>query len=114
MWIICDFYRTVSLLQGWLNRLFFNVSPPLPLMTNWPSSSNGGELNIKQQVRQMTPSSESEPKQNDSSRVSDETILKISKEIVVKFIEMGKITPAGFDLNFKNIYTTIDKTVRNK
>ena len=32
------------LLQGWLNRLFFNVSPPLSLMTNWPSSSNGGEF----------------------------------------------------------------------
>ncbi len=83
-------------------------------MTNWPSSSSGGELNINQQVRQMTPSPQSGPKQNDSKSVSDETILKISKEIVVKFIEMGKITPAGFDLNFKNIYTTIDKTVRNK
>ncbi|BHH82913.1 hypothetical protein LA52FAK_12020 [Desulforhopalus sp. 52FAK] len=46
--------------------------------------------------------------------VTDEAILKISKEIVVKFIEMGKITPAGFELNFQNIYSTIEKTVRNK
>ena len=53
-------------------------------------------------------------KQNSSSSVTDDTILKISKEIVVKFIEMGKISPAGFDLNFRNIYTTIDTTVRNK
>lgn len=83
-------------------------------MTNWPSSCNGGELNFNQQVRQMTHPSQSRPKPNDLSSISDETILKISKEIVVKFIEMGKITPAGFDLNFKNIYTTIDKTVRNK
>ena len=83
-------------------------------MTNWPSSSNGGELNTQQQVKQMPSSSQAGPKQNDANSVSDETILKISKEIVVKFIEMGKITPAGFDLNFKNIYTTIDKTVRNK
>lgn len=62
----------------------------------------------------MTPPSQSRSNHNDSNSVSDETILKISKEIVVKFIEMGKITPAGFDLSFKNIYTTIDKTVRNK
>ena len=49
-----------------------------------------------------------------SNSVSDETILKIAKEIVVKFIEMGKISPAAFDLNFNNIYTSIEKTVRTK
>ncbi|MFT5698155.1 MAG: transposase [Desulforhopalus sp.] len=62
----------------------------------------------------MTSSTKSGQNQNNSGTVTDEAILKISKEIVVKFIEMGKITPAGFDLNFRNIYTTIDKTVRNK
>lgn len=51
---------------------------------------------------------------NSSSNVSDEIILKVSKEIVVKFIEMGKITPAGFEVNFQSIYHTIDKTVRPK
>lgn len=53
-------------------------------------------------------------KQDARKTVSDEAILKMSKEIVVKFIEMGKITPAGFEINFQNIYSTIDKTVRNK
>lgn len=48
------------------------------------------------------------------TEVSDDTILKMTKEIVVKFIEMGKITPAGFDLAFRNIHSTIDKTVRKK
>lgn len=62
----------------------------------------------------MKPSPQAGQKQNSSSSVTDDTILKISKEIVVKFIEMGKISPAGFDLNFRNIYTTIDTTVRNK
>jgi hypothetical protein len=82
-------------------------------MTNWPSSNNGGELNLTTMDATMNPSQK--PGQHQSSPVvSDETILKISKEIVVKFIEMGKITPAGFELNFQNIYTTIDKTVRNK
>jgi len=62
----------------------------------------------------MSTSQKSPHTQNRSQTVTDEAILKISKEIVVKFIEMGKITPAGFELNFQNIYSTIDKTVRNK
>ena len=28
--------------------------------------------------------------------VSEETLLKLSKEIAVKFIEVGRITPANF------------------
>lgn len=43
--------------------------------------------------------------------ISDDMLLKIAKEITVKFIEVGRITPASFDLSFKNIYTTIDNTV---
>lgn len=46
--------------------------------------------------------------------VSDETILKISKEIAVKFIEVGRITPATFPATFATIYTTINQTVRTK
>ncbi|EKD36306.1 MAG: hypothetical protein ACD_75C01558G0001 [uncultured bacterium] len=44
--------------------------------------------------------------------VSDEAILKIAKEITVKFIEVGRITPASFATAFAGIYSTIDKTVR--
>ena len=83
-------------------------------MTNWPSSHNGGELNISTMGTTMNSSPKKIPPQSNSEAVNDETILKISKEIVVKFIEMGKITPAGFELNFQNIYAAIDKTVRNK
>ena len=83
-------------------------------MTNWPSSHNGGELIISTKSAKMN-SSQKPMQQHDSSQtVSDETILKMSKEIVVKFIEMGKINPAGFELNFQNIYATINKTVRKK
>ena len=46
--------------------------------------------------------------------VTDETILKIAKEIAVKFIEVGRITPATFATAFAGIYATIDKTVRKK
>ncbi len=43
--------------------------------------------------------------------VSDETLLKVAKEIVIKFIEVGRLTPATFEQNFESIYDTIKKTV---
>lgn len=49
---------------------------------------------------------------SDERYVSDESILKIAKEIAVKFIEVGRITPASFDKDFPQIYSTIEATVR--
>ncbi|MDD3815257.1 MAG: hypothetical protein PHZ02_11520 [Desulfocapsaceae bacterium] len=46
--------------------------------------------------------------------VSDETLLKVTKEIVIKFIEVGRLTPATFEQNFDTIYHTIKKTVRKE
>ncbi len=46
-------------------------------------------------------------------RVSDEAIFKVSKEIIVKFIEVGRLTPANFDDTFKRVYTTVRETVRS-
>ncbi|MFO8084440.1 MAG: conjugal transfer protein TraB [Desulfobacterales bacterium] len=37
----------------------------------------------------------------------DEQILRAAKEIVVKFIETGRVSPTTFSESFKNIYTTI-------
>lgn len=48
-----------------------------------------------------------------SDTVSKETILKISKEITVKFIEVGRITPATFPTAFTTIHTTINQVVRD-
>jgi len=45
---------------------------------------------------------------------TDEQILKVTKEIVVKFIEMGRISPSGFHEAFKGIYATVEQTVKNK
>ena len=42
----------------------------------------------------------------------DEQILRASKEIVVKFIETGRISPTGFPDAFKSIYRTVDETVK--
>ena len=42
----------------------------------------------------------------------DEQILRATKEIVVKFIEMGRLSPTGFPETFKAIYRTVDETVK--
>jgi len=43
----------------------------------------------------------------------DEHILKTAKEIVVKFIETGRISPAGFNETFKSIYQAVEEAVKN-
>ena len=48
-----------------------------------------------------------------SRPVSDEAILKVSKEVVVKFIEVGRLIPANFDETFKSIYNTVQDAVRS-
>ena len=43
----------------------------------------------------------------------DEQILRASKEIVVKYIETGRVSPSAFPETFKSIYTAVDQTVRD-
>ena len=45
--------------------------------------------------------------------VSDEAILKVAKEIVVKFIEIGRLSPANFPETFESVYKAIKNTVRS-
>ncbi|MGD9949735.1 MAG: hypothetical protein AB7U29_14835 [Desulfobulbus sp.] len=45
---------------------------------------------------------------------SDEAIFKVAKEIVVKFIEVGRLTPSSFDETFERVYRSIEKTVRHR
>jgi predicted transcriptional regulator len=42
----------------------------------------------------------------------DEQILRTTKEIVVKFIETGRISPTGFPEVFQAIYQAVDETVK--
>ena len=42
----------------------------------------------------------------------NELILRSTKEIVVKFIETGRLGPAGFHETFKSIYQTVEETVK--
>lgn len=42
----------------------------------------------------------------------DEQVLRAVKEIVVKFIETGRVSPTAFPEVFKTVYQTVDETVR--
>lgn len=46
--------------------------------------------------------------------VTDEAIFKVAKEIVVKFIEVGRLTPSSFEETFDRVYKAIERTVRSK
>ena len=52
-----------------------------------------------------------QPRKNEQT-ISADTILKMTKEIAVKFIEVGRLTPSTFDETFKNIHRTIEETVQ--
>ncbi len=49
-----------------------------------------------------------------NEKIAEEIILKVSKEIAVKFIEVGRLTPATFESTFKKIYATVKQTVGDK
>jgi hypothetical protein len=42
----------------------------------------------------------------------DEQVLRATKEIVVKFIEMGRLSPSNVHESFKDTYATINDTVK--
>lgn len=42
---------------------------------------------------------------------TQEQVLRASKEIAVKFIEVGRLSPTNFAETFKSIYGAIDATV---
>ena len=42
----------------------------------------------------------------------NEQVLRTAKEIIVKFIECGRISPAGFHDAFRSVYQTIEQTVK--
>lgn len=42
----------------------------------------------------------------------DEQILRTTKEIIVKFIELGRLSPASVHESFKDIYATVNQTVK--
>lgn len=43
----------------------------------------------------------------------DEQILRTTKEIIVKLIEMGRLSPSNVTESFREIYATVNETVRD-
>ena len=43
---------------------------------------------------------------------TDEYILRTTKEIIVKFIEMGRLSPSNIHESFKDIYSTVNETIK--
>jgi len=44
--------------------------------------------------------------------VTDEAIFKASKEIVVKFIEVGRLTPANFEETYERVFQTVKESAK--
>jgi hypothetical protein len=41
----------------------------------------------------------------------DEKILRLAKEIIIKFIETGRVSPTNFEEQFKSVFWAIKKTL---
>jgi hypothetical protein len=46
--------------------------------------------------------------------VTEEAIFKMTKEIVVKFIEVGRLTPANFPETYDMVYRTVRKAAEKE
>jgi len=46
--------------------------------------------------------------------VSEEAILKVAKEVAIKFIEVGRLTPGNFNETFRDLYAGIKTTIRGQ
>ncbi len=55
----------------------------------------------------MADRKESCKRQEGKKGISDETVLKIAKEVVVKFIEVGRLSPANFSETFAEVHRVV-------
>ncbi|XOF32400.1 MAG: hypothetical protein ACL93V_10155 [Candidatus Electrothrix sp. YB6] len=56
--------------------------------------------------------SEQQKKQTYNRPVTDEAILKVTKEIIVKFIEMGRVTPGSFEEHYERVFNTVKRSAK--
>lgn len=45
---------------------------------------------------------------------AEDGILKAAKEIIIKFIEVGRLSPTAFGDTFKSVYTSIKEAVEGE
>jgi len=41
----------------------------------------------------------------------DEKILRLAKEVIIKFIELGRISPNNFEEHFRSIFWALKNTI---
>ena len=56
--------------------------------------------------------SEQQKKQPYNRPVTDEAIFKVTKEIVVKFIEIGRVTPGNFEEHYERVFNAVRKSAK--
>jgi hypothetical protein len=56
--------------------------------------------------------SEQQTKQPYNRPVTDEVILKVTKEIMVKFIEIGRVTPGNFEEHYERVFNAVRKSAK--
>ena len=44
--------------------------------------------------------------------ITDEAIFKVTKEIVVKFIEVGRLTPVNFEETYERVFQTVKESAK--
>lgn len=57
-------------------------------------------------------SNKNNPLEDLNKPISDDAIFKVAKEVAIKFIEVGRLSPETFSERFENIYASIQSTVR--
>jgi len=50
--------------------------------------------------------------QTHNKSITDDAVLKVAKEVVVKFIEGGRLSPETFSKTFREVFTAIKETVK--
>lgn len=50
--------------------------------------------------------------QTKHNTITDEAVFKVAKEVAIKFIEVGRLSPEGFPAGFATIYNSIKNTVQ--
>ncbi|WPD24793.1 MAG: hypothetical protein Q3M24_14060 [Candidatus Electrothrix aestuarii] len=55
---------------------------------------------------------EQQKKQPYNRPVTDEAILKVTKEIVVKFIEIGRVTPGNFEEHYERVFKAVRQSAK--
>jgi hypothetical protein len=77
-------------------------------MKNWPSSAAGALFFTARGLAKMSDSKDKNKDHDLELKLRErELILKVTKEIVVKFIEMGRVTPISFEEVFELVYQTV-------